>query len=430
MTLSNAEQYLLELMNRARLDPGAEAARFGIDLNKDLAPGTLTATAKQVLAPNALLETAATLHSQWMLAQDIFSHTGEGGSDPGQRITAQGYVWQTYGENIAFVGTTGSIVLETAIAQINQNLFLSAGHRENLMNGAFREVGLGAETGVFTSAGTDYNAEMVTEDFGTSGTARFLTGVAYSDANHDAFYSIGEGQAGVTFTAGGFSAQTQAAGGYALAAGTASATAVTGSAGGLAFSLTVDMSLGNVKLDLVGGTQFFSSGSLTLGTGVNDARLLGIGVVRATGNAAGNHLTGNAGANVLAGMSGADVLSGEGGNDRLSGGGGADQMQGGLGNDTLRGDAGNDVLTGNAGADVFVFTKGGGIDQITDFSLTEHDRLQLDHLLWTGTQTAAEVISHFATVGSGEVLFSFGSATLHLAGVMTLIGLEAQIQLI
>ncbi len=34
---SQAEQYLLELINRARLDPQAEADRFGIDLNENLA---------------------------------------------------------------------------------------------------------------------------------------------------------------------------------------------------------------------------------------------------------------------------------------------------------------------------------------------------------------------------------------------------------
>ena len=36
MTLSAAEQYLLELINRARLNPAAEAARYGIDLNAGL----------------------------------------------------------------------------------------------------------------------------------------------------------------------------------------------------------------------------------------------------------------------------------------------------------------------------------------------------------------------------------------------------------
>ena len=218
MSLSAAEQYLLELMNRARLNPAAEAARFGIDLNQDLAPGTISAAAKQVLAPNAMLELAATLHSQWMLDNDIFSHLGAGGSDPGQRIWAQGYNYQAYGENIAYVGSTGGIALQSAIGQINQNLFLSEIHRQNLMDGNFREVGVGGETGVFTAGGVDYIATMVTQDFGTSGSAHYLTGVAYNDINHDNFYSMGEGVGGVKFAIGGASTLTADAGGYALAA--------------------------------------------------------------------------------------------------------------------------------------------------------------------------------------------------------------------
>ena len=86
MTLTAAEQYLLELINRARLDPAGEAARMGIDLNDGLSAGQISTSAKQVLAPNALLEAAATGHTQWMLSADVFSHTGLNGSSPGDRI--------------------------------------------------------------------------------------------------------------------------------------------------------------------------------------------------------------------------------------------------------------------------------------------------------------------------------------------------------
>lgn len=90
MALTAAEQYLLELINRARLDPAAEARRLGLNLNDNLAPGSIDASAKQVLAPNALLETAATAHSKWMLAADVFSHNGSNGSTPASRVTATG----------------------------------------------------------------------------------------------------------------------------------------------------------------------------------------------------------------------------------------------------------------------------------------------------------------------------------------------------
>src|SRR3954463_12402694 len=45
------EQYFLELVNRARLDPAAEAARLGIGLNDGLGGGQLTTGAP---APTAL----------------------------------------------------------------------------------------------------------------------------------------------------------------------------------------------------------------------------------------------------------------------------------------------------------------------------------------------------------------------------------------
>ena len=60
MPMSAADQYLLEMMNRGRLDPVAEAARYGIDLNAGLEPGTISATSKQVLAPNENIEKKST----------------------------------------------------------------------------------------------------------------------------------------------------------------------------------------------------------------------------------------------------------------------------------------------------------------------------------------------------------------------------------
>ncbi len=429
MTLSAAEQYLLELMNRARLDPAAEAARMGTDLNAGLAAGTISTAAKQVLAPNALLETAATNHTLWMLQVDVFSHTGLNNLRADQRLTAAGYAWSRMGENIAFTGTTGTVNVQSAIEELNKNLFLSAEHRVNVMNSAYREVGLAAETGVFTQGGVNYNAEMVTEDFGTSGTAHFLTGVAYADASRDAFYSMGEGTAGVVFTAAGSSATTAAAGGYSLGLGSEIATAVTGHQGTLNFALTVDMSPGNVKLDLVDAKTFYTSGSVVLGTGVNAVVLLGVGALNASGNGVGNAITGNAGANALVGGGGNDTLLGNAGADVLHGNTGNDKLDGGVGADRIYGETGNDSLTGGADADVFVFTANCGVDRITDFSVAGKDVLQLDDAIWKGqVLTAATVVSHFATVGVGEVLIDFGNGQqIHLAGLTTLTGLAAEI---
>ncbi len=420
MSLSAAEQYLLELMNRARLDPAGEAARMGIDLNQNLAVGQISTAAKQVLAPNALLEAAATGHSLWMLGADVFSHYETGNVGPDARILAQGYHYSFWGENIALSGTTGAASLQAMIDQMNTGLFLSSEHRVNLMNGGFRELGVGAEAGVFTQNGTDFNAEALTLDFATTGTAHFLTGVAYTDSNADKFYSIGEGVANVVFAASGQSTGTADAGGYSLALGAGAATAVTGHEGTLSFSLTVDMSLGNVKLDLVSGTTFYTSGSVVLGTGVNNVMLLGVGALDASGNAVANVLTGNAGANALTGL---------GGNDVLIGMAGADTLVGGTGFDRLTGGQGMDAMTGGAGSDTFIFNAGDGVDHITDFSIADHDVLRFNHLMWSGLNlNASQVVTHFLTQSANEAVFDFGNGqVIHLSGMTSHFGIAADI---
>src|SRR4051812_35771389 len=66
------EQYMLELLNRARANPAVEAARYGIDLNEGLSAGTISTVAKQPLAMNAYVVDAARGHSQWMIDNDVF----------------------------------------------------------------------------------------------------------------------------------------------------------------------------------------------------------------------------------------------------------------------------------------------------------------------------------------------------------------------
>ena len=422
MALSDVEQYLLELMNRARLDPVGEAARMGIDLNAGLAAGQISGVSKQVLAPNAILESVAINHSLWMLSADVFSHTGVNGTSPDQRIKAAGYNYVNCGENLALISTTGAETLQTQIETMNTNLFLSAGHRVNLMNGVFRELGVGSESGVFTQSGTNFNANALSLEFGQTGTARFLTGVAYNDTNLNKFYSIGEGVSGVVFSSGTASASTAAAGGYALALGAQTSTPITGTAGALSFAVNVDMSAGNVKLDLVSGNTFYASGSVTLVSGVNSVLLLGVNGLNATGNGVANTLTGNSGANTLTGMAGIDLLLGN---------GGADKLNGGVGNDKITGGAGADVMTGGTGVDTFIFGNGHGNDRVMDFSLTSGDKLRLDDALWGGVaMKSAGIVSQFASKVGTEVVMDFGGGdVIHLVGLTATTNLETYIEI-
>jgi Ca2+-binding RTX toxin-like protein len=373
-----------------------------------------------------------------MLATNTFSHVGAGGSNLGTRATSAGYSWSTVGENIAVWGTSGTVNLTAAIEAHHQGLFLSSGHRRNMMHEGFTEVGLAQEQGSFTfSGGSRLNASMLTEHFGTSGNKNFLTGVAFTDRNADSFYSVGEGRAEVSFTVAGSTDATEAAGGYAVATTALAKAAVSGKAGTMAFSATVDFSDGNVKLDLMNGNTFLTSGSIVLGAGVNHVSLLGIADLDATGNKASNLIRGNEGANQLRGGDGNDtieggvgndVLRGHAGNDRLLGGAGQDTLVASTGNDYILGSAGTDRISGGTGADHFAFANRDGADVIGDFNMAERDRLLLNEDLWTGTRTASQVVSSFATVTSSGVVFNFGDGdTIRLASVTSLDGLAGAI---
>ena len=91
------------------------------------------------LAWNAALTQASLVHSDDMMALNFFSHTGSGGSNAGQRATAAGYAWQTWGENIA-AGQMG-------VANVMAAWLASPGHCANLMNARFRDIGLACVSG-------------------------------------------------------------------------------------------------------------------------------------------------------------------------------------------------------------------------------------------------------------------------------------------
>ncbi|AQT72221.1 CAP domain-containing protein [Streptomyces sp. fd1-xmd] len=89
----------------------------------------------QAVTLNAKLTKAAQDHSADMAAHSNMSHTGSDGSDPGTRITRAGYAWSTYGENVAYGYSTPEKVME--------GWMNSPGHRENILNCSFKEIGIG-----------------------------------------------------------------------------------------------------------------------------------------------------------------------------------------------------------------------------------------------------------------------------------------------
>lgn len=120
------QQRLLTLVNNAR----AKGCRCG---------GKYYRPAKPVVWNNQL-EKAAKSHSNFMKKRNVLSHGGRGGSDAGRRITAAGYNWSTYGENIAEGYPDENAVIKGWLK--------SKGHCKNIMNPQFKEMGV-ARSGSF-----------------------------------------------------------------------------------------------------------------------------------------------------------------------------------------------------------------------------------------------------------------------------------------
>ena len=98
---------------------------------------------------------AAAAHSDDMVANNFFSHTGSNGSTLGDRATAAGYQWSSLGENIA----AGQL----SVAEVVDGWMKSDGHCANLMNAGFRDIGVACVAG---NANTSYRTYW-TQDFGT-----------------------------------------------------------------------------------------------------------------------------------------------------------------------------------------------------------------------------------------------------------------------
>ncbi len=264
------EQLLVELLNRDRANPTAAVTRYGLNsVNDGLAAGTISLSPKQPLAPHQALLNAAGAHSDDMLARNFFSHTAPSpkASTFDQRVLNAGYNYFTTGENLAWeTYTNGSTVARTGVIfKLHQELFLSPGHRTNILEPDYDEIGTGISFGKTpyqsaTFAGGDVS--IVTENFGSRDNYYanyiFLTGVAYTDGIiDDDFYSVGEGLGGVTITATSRSATyqttTASTGGYALRLAPGTYT-VTASGGALSSSIVLQnviVGWQNVKVDFV-----------------------------------------------------------------------------------------------------------------------------------------------------------------------------------
>jgi len=214
------DQLMLELVNRARMAPLAEAERYGIDLNEGFDEGTISSEPIQPLAPNQILTDAARAHSADMLAREFFAHENPDGLGPADRAKALGYTG-TAGENLAWYGTDGGLSRDAEVYNRHEALFLSKEHRKNMLVAGYRELGVGIDYGFLRFERR--NSVVVTENFGNPGGNYFITGIAYDDlVEKDSFYTLGEGLGSITITAvrnfdgATFTTLTGNAGGYGM----------------------------------------------------------------------------------------------------------------------------------------------------------------------------------------------------------------------
>jgi len=94
------------------------------------------------------LQRAARVHSRDMLNRNYFAH-----GNTGARLKRFGYNWRTFGENIGYNRTP---------VAMHRAWMRSPGHRSNMLNPRFREIGIGAIPGNFRGSRT----VMYTADFG------------------------------------------------------------------------------------------------------------------------------------------------------------------------------------------------------------------------------------------------------------------------
>ena len=95
-----------------------------------------------------MLAQAAAGHSQDMAARNYFSHTSADGRTLVDRVNATGYAWSSLGENIAAGYPSVNAVVDGWMA--------SDGHCANLMNPAFRDIGMACVPGTASSTYKTY----------------------------------------------------------------------------------------------------------------------------------------------------------------------------------------------------------------------------------------------------------------------------------
>ncbi|MDP2064519.1 MAG: CAP domain-containing protein [Burkholderiaceae bacterium] len=136
--ISNFQALILQQINTAR----AQARSCG----------STAFAATTALAWSDPLFAAAAKHSADMARNNFFSHTSLDGRTPGQRITAEGYAWRSFGENIAAGQGSIDVVMAGWLA--------SPGHCANIMATGFADVAMACVRQSGSTYGTYWTMDL------------------------------------------------------------------------------------------------------------------------------------------------------------------------------------------------------------------------------------------------------------------------------
>ncbi len=337
-----------------------------------------TTTTTPVVTGSVWTDTAA--NNVFTLKTDHDTFTGVGG---GTDTVNSGFSW-TLAAGIENLVLTGSSALTAAGNDLDNRLTGNAG-ASTLIGGAGNDT-LIAGTGITTMKGgvgndaytVSHTGDIIVELAG-QGTDSVTSSVSYTlSANVENMSLTGTasligtgndldnriiGNAGTSTLIGG-------AGNDSLIAGTG-VTTMKGGVGNDMYTVshTADVIVENAN---EGTDSVSSSVTYSLSANIENMSLTGTAAINGTGNALDNRIIGNDGNNSLYGLAG---------------------------NDYLLGGKGDDKLYGGSGADTFAFRTGDGHDIISDFSISDNDKIDLSAM-------HAKATAHLSQVGS-NVLISF-----------------------
>lgn len=421
------EQYMLELVNRMRMNPDGELERLQEDLNVNFALEFFdvdldvlnqqwsTILPAQALAWSNELNNVAINNNEFQLEQDRTGHA----PNIVQRFENAGYNWSGLGENtfaqaLSIFFGHAAFAIDWGSNPDGSGIQPNHGHRNNIMNNGFREIGISIIPE--DDPNTNVGELVITQDFGN----RFyfgnswLLGVAFDDGIiDDDFYTSGEGLAGIdvtavnTITGDSFTTTTWNAGGYQmqLATGTYDVTfSGDWDNDGDIDSVINQVTIGaqNVKLDLETDELVITPEPEPTPEPETEPELqpepeqpTADDNPFVKGTMGDDNLVGGDSDQIIKGYSGNDLIDAAGGNDTLKGGKGDDILDAGEGNDILRGGKGGDILKGGKGDDIL----GGGKGDDTLIGSEGNDTLRGGH----GDDILIGTLPTLANPGVGEV---------------------------